>query len=171
MLKNIKVGDRVQLLDQPWQGVVEEICGARASVLLDDGFSEWVAITKIIIQDTINYSDIEILDLEKNQTKHIEIRPLRIEEIDLHIENLFVHWRSIPVEQILDRQMQAFKEEFRVCKKKKIDQLIVIHGKGSGVLKRNLHDLLKTLPHISFEEMNTGKFKQAAIKINFHYTS
>jgi hypothetical protein len=168
MLKNFKPGDKVRWVDQPWSGIVQEISGARAHVLLGDGFTEWVQINKLIRDGELDISFDEAHTLEKNKEQHLELRPIKSEEIDLHIENLFVHWRSIPASTILERQIQAFNEEFQTCLHKKIDELIVIHGKGSGVLKRNIKEILSSRTNISIEEMNHGKYKQAAIKIFFH---
>ena len=49
MLKNIKVGVRVKWLNKPWSGVVREVLGSRARVLLDDGFEEWEQISQLNI--------------------------------------------------------------------------------------------------------------------------
>lgn len=168
MLKNFKPGDKVRWVDQPWSGIVQEISGARAHVLLSDGFTEWTPLCQLIPKNDLDISFEEAPNQEKNETRHIEVRPIRSEEIDLHIENLFVHWKSIPTPTILERQIQAFNEEFQACLRKKIDELIVIHGKGSGVLKRNIQEILSSRSNISIEEMNHGKYKQAAIKIFFH---
>jgi len=167
MLKKINIGDRVQWIDQPWSGLVQDICGARASILVDDGFLESALLSHLILLEERDFSLDDVYFQEKNQPKHVAIRPLRTEELDLHIENLFLHWRTIPVEQILERQLQAFKEEFQSCPRQKIDELIVIHGKGSGILKRNLQEILNGYSHISYEEMKYGKYRQAAIKIYF----
>ena len=168
MLKKIKLGDRVHWVDQPWSGIVQEISGARAYVLLDDGFTEWAPLSQLILKNDLDISFEEAPSQEKNETRHLEVRPIILEEIDLHIENLFVHWRSIPTSDILARQLHAFKEELQTCKRAKVDELIVIHGKGSGILKRNILEILNGHTNISLKEMNSGKYKQAAIKIYFH---
>lgn len=167
MLKNIKTDVRVKWLNKPWSGVVKDIQGSRALVLLDDGFEEWEQISQLINATQANDLDnAEVYD-SKNEEKHIEVRPLRINEIDLHIENLFVHWQQIPKEKILERQLSAFKEEYRKCLRENMDEFIVIHGKGSGILKENLIQFLKQTNKTRFEEMTNGKYKQAAIKIYF----
>ena len=81
--------------------------------------------------------------------------------------NLFVHWKQIPKEKILERQLTAFKEEYQNCLKEKVDELIVIHGKVSGILRENLIQFLKETKKTRYEEMTNGKYKQAAIKIYF----
>lgn len=167
MLKNINVDSQVKWLNKPWSGVVREVLGSRALVLLDDGFEEWEQISQLINATQVNDLDnAEVYD-SKNEEKHIEVRPLRINEIDLHIENLFVHWQQIPKEKILERQLTAFKEEYQKCLRENMDELIVIHGKGSGILKENLIQFLKRTNKTRFEEMTNGKYKQAAIKIYF----
>ena len=167
MLKNIKVGVRVKWVDKPWTGDVIEMNGSRALVLLDDGFEEWEQMSKLLLEaESEEINSIEIFD-SKNEIQHIEVRPIKSNEIDLHIENLFVHWKQIPKEKILERQLTAFKEEYQNCLKEKVDELIVIHGKGSGILRENLIQFLKETKKTRYEEMTNGKYKQAAIKIYF----
>jgi hypothetical protein len=167
MLKNIKIGMRVKWLDKPWSGIVQEVSASRALVLIDDGFEEWEQISKLInALDTNELDSVEIFD-SKNEQKHVEVRPIITNEIDLHIENLYVDWKQIPKNKILERQLLAFKEEFQMCIKDNVDELIVIHGKGSGILKENIIRFLKQVTAKSYEEMTFGKYRQAAIKIYF----
>jgi hypothetical protein len=168
MLKNINIGSHVKWLNKPWSGVIKEVQGFRALVILNDGFEEWEQISQLLhVAQANDLDNTEVYD-SKNEEKHIEVRPLRTSEIDLHIENLFVHWQQIPKEKILERQLSAFKEEYQNCFRDKIDEFIVIHGKGSGVLKENLIQYLKQTNKTRFEDMTYGKYKQAAIKIYFN---
>lgn len=167
MLKNPNIGDRVKWINQPWRGTILEIQGQRARVLLNDGFEEWEQISKLTSENEI--IDLDKIHDSKNEITHIESRPLKISEIDLHIENLFVHWKKIPKEKILEMQIQAFQEEFHASYRNS-DELIVIHGKGSGILKENILRILQGQKQISYEAMQDGKYKHAAIKICFHKT-
>jgi hypothetical protein len=165
MLKNPIIGNRVKWTNQPWKGIVKEVQGQRALITLEDGFDEWELLSKLVPDD----QNLDLIDIHdsKNELRYIEVRPIKQSEIDLHIENLFIEWKTIPKEKILERQLQAFKEEFQKCLKNATDELIVIHGKGSGILKEHIVSQLKAYMHKSFEDMHEGRYKQSAIKIYF----
>jgi len=166
MLKNFHIGAQVKWIDHPWKGIIKAINRDRILVLLEDGFEEWELSTKLLL-DIVN-PDFEDIHDSKNELRHVESRLIKSSEIDLHIENLFVQWQKIPSEKILEYQIQAFREEFQQCVQNKIDELIVIHGKGSGILRDHLTHFLKTYTKLTFSHMNAGKYKNSAIKIYFH---
>lgn len=169
MLIKMNIGDSVQWIDKPWKGRILDIQGARARVLLEDGFDEWVNVKNLTVVPESNLmSQIPIYD-SKNEEKHVIVRPLKVEEIDLHIEHLTTEWRTIPTEKILERQLSAFEEEVQVCLRNKVDELIVIHGKGKGILKKCIIDSIRSKSNIESIELNESRYKNAAIKICFSY--
>lgn len=163
MYKSFNIGDKVCWIDQALEGTIVDINRQRAEVKLSDGFTEWIALSKLVLQ--LEDMDIDNAIDDKNELTHIEYRPLRTEEIDLHIEKLYTHWRSIPVQQILSRQINAFEEELRTAIAEKRDRLIVVHGKGEGILKANIIDILQKNYGYTYVEMKDGKYKNAAIEI------
>ena len=165
-MSKFKVGDTISLIDEPLNGKILDIQGQKAQVLLDDGFSEWISFLKIV---PTNQVQIEIEPLEdKHQDSFIEIRAERVHEIDLHIEHLVIDWKKIPSEKILERQMTSFMEELKDATQNKYDKLIVIHGKGKGILKTELINILQS-KGLNFSEMSYGKYKGAALEIGLIY--
>lgn len=160
-----KIGDKIRLLDEPEKGVIISINGQRATIELENGFTEEILTSKLIKVKEVDYA-LDVLE-DKHQETHIEIRPELTQEIDLHIENLFVEWKKIPKDDILHRQINAFKEELYLAHKNKLDKLIVIHGKGKGILKQAVIEILNTQQKISYQNMTLGKYKDAAIEIYF----
>jgi DNA-nicking Smr family endonuclease len=62
---------------------------------------------------------------------------------------------SIPIDEVLD--LHAFspkdvssvvREYLRVCRKKGIFEVRIIHGKGKGVLRRRVHAILEKHPRV-----------------------
>jgi hypothetical protein len=162
----LKKGDKVRLLDEPAEGIISAIIGQRATVDIEGGFEEDILISKLIKVELIDY-DTKSRE-EKHLDTYVEIRAEKTTEIDLHIENLFVHWQKIPKEEFLHRQINAFKEELYHARKNKLDKLIVIHGKGTGVLKNAIIDILDLERNLSYINMNKDKYKDAAIEIYFN---
>jgi ABC-type sugar transport system ATPase subunit len=162
----IKIGDIVRLIDEPAQGIVTAFKGQRAIVDIEGGFEEEFLISKLIKIELLNY-EMEMNE-EKHQDSYVEIRPEKTTEIDLHIESLFVHWKKIPSEEYLHRQINAMKEELYLARKNKLDKLIVIHGKGKGILKNAIIDILNSERNLSYQAMTKDKYKDAAIEIYFN---
>jgi hypothetical protein len=162
-MRNFQVGQLISVTDQAIGGKIMEIKDQRAYIMLDDGFEEWISVSKIVLKQT---ADIDITqDEEKHRDSYIDSRPERIHEIDLHIENLVIDWKKIPSNKILDRQLTAFIEEFNYARKNQYDSMIVIHGKGAGILKSNIIHKLIQFGFSNYEEMTLGNYRNAAIQI------
>lgn len=158
-----QVGDNISLLNEPISGTILEIQGQKAHVLLEDGFSEWISIHHLVVRIPINM-DIHSID-EKHMDSYIEIRKEKIHEIDLHIEHLTVHWQKISSEKILDYQIASFLEEWQYAITNNYDKIIVIHGKGKGILKSHILELISNKGKYFYSEMQHGKYRNAAIEI------
>jgi hypothetical protein len=72
-------------------------------------------------------------------SKQTEIR-----EIDLHIHELLDDFSAMSPKEILDYQMDCFRQEIKKAIEDKVLKIIFIHGKGDGVLKTELRKELKT---------------------------
>lgn len=162
-MKNLKRGDKVQRIDESHTGIIIDLVGHRAMVEMEDGFVEEILISQLVKVEQIKYEIDESMD--KNLSTYVEIRKEKVLEIDLHIENLFIHWKKLPKEKILEKQLGAFKEEMYLAQREGYDKLIVIHGKGKGILKDAVIDALGSFRSKSYQSMDYGKYKGAAIEI------
>ena len=63
--------------------------------------------------------------------------------IDLHIEKLTDHWQQLTNYEILTTQLNNFEKYYELAIAHKQATLIVIHGVGEGVLRNEIHDILK----------------------------
>lgn len=161
-MSKFKIGDEVSLIDEPLNGVISAIQDQKAHVFLEDGFAEWISFFKLVHRNK-NQLEIE-LQAEKHADSFVEIRPERVHEIDLHIENLVIEWQKIPTDKILERQITSFVEELNDAIKNRYDKLIVIHGKGKGILKEEISTLLHA-KGLKYSEMDYGKYRGSAIEI------
>ena len=66
-----------------------------------------------------------------------------IVEIDLHIGELLDDTRGMSNSEILNYQLDKFREVMEQYKKKREQRIVFIHGKGDGVLRKALLDELK----------------------------
>ncbi len=63
--------------------------------------------------------------------------------VDLHIEKLTNEWNSFSNFEILNKQLNSFEEYYQLALAHKQSSLTVIHGIGEGILKEEIHDILK----------------------------
>ena len=78
-------------------------------------------------------------------------------EIDLHMEKLFPSQFFSRPERILDLQIKAAKNYIEKAIELRLPRVIIIHGKGEGVLKTEIDHLLKGFDQVNFHiEANRG---------------
>ena len=68
--------------------------------------------------------------------------------IDLHLEALVRDPESIPRDQVLSTQMRYFTNYLQMALKLGVDNIFVIHGVGTGVLKREIHKELDRTKYV-----------------------
>lgn len=64
-------------------------------------------------------------------------------ELDLHAKKLFDNAKSIPKDQIYQRQMKTFQWYMDKARTMNIDRVFIIHGVGSGRLKKAIANKLE----------------------------
>lgn len=88
-------------------------------------------------------------------------------KIDLHIEVLNQNMVDALPERIRDYQIEQCMAFLIYAKKKRYATIEIIHGKGTGLLRKEIHHILKLDPGIQFIlEKNDGGSTEAWIKPN-----
>lgn len=81
-----------------------------------------------------------------------ESKPLS-STLDLHIESLRPDLLNALPERILDFQFKAFEAYLERVKNSHINECIIVHGKGAGVLKSMVHSRIKNDKKIKLYEV------------------
>ncbi len=103
----------------------------------------------------------------KEARKHL---PLARTVVDLHIEKLTDDWKRLSNGEILDLQLKEFEKWYDLALAHRQSQLIVIHGLGKGVLRNEIHDLLRLKNEVkSFVNQYHPSFGYGATEIYFQY--
>ena len=90
--------------------------------------------------------------------------------IDLHIEKLSDDWKHLSNFEILTIQLKAFEKYYYLATAHRQPNLIVIHGVGSGKLKDEIHEILKTKKETkTFVNQYHPNFGYGATEIYFEY--
>ena len=68
--------------------------------------------------------------------------------IDLHLPSRITESPNFEPKQALQIQLDIFEAELDIALVNGETELVVIHGIGSGVLKKEVHKLAKKYPHV-----------------------
>ena len=90
--------------------------------------------------------------------------------VDLHIEKLTDNWEQLSNMEILDIQLREFEKWYELALAHRQPNLIVIHGVGKGVLRNEIHDMLRLKREVkSFVNQYHPSFGYGATEIFFQY--
>jgi hypothetical protein len=113
----------------------------------------------------LNKAGYKVFDA-KEAKKHLP--PART-LIDLHIEKIDHNWEQLSPQQIIDTQLAEFDKYLELAILNKLPSFIVIHGIGTGVLRKEIHDKLKLRKEVkTFVNQYDARFGYGATEIFFN---
>lgn len=124
-----------------------------------------------VIEDTVEMGKLaakgyKIYEASKAR-QHLE--PAR-SVIDLHIEKLTDDYRRMSNYEIISLQLKTFEKYYHLAVAHHQPSLIVIHGVGEGVLRDEIHDILRLKKEVkSFVNQYHPNFGYGATEIFFQY--
>jgi hypothetical protein len=128
-------------------------------------FENYPDKTEEVIPD-YHYSHGQLYDI--SHTKKI-LEPAR-SVIDLHIEKLTDNWKGLSNFEILTIQLNNFEKFYHLAVAHRQPNLIVIHGIGTGKLRDEIHEILKTKKEVrTFANQYHHNFGFGATEIFFQY--
>ena len=90
--------------------------------------------------------------------------------VDLHIEKLSNEWKHLSNFEIITIQLREFEKWYELALAHRLPEFTVIHGVGSGKLRDEIHDILKTKREVkTFVNQYHPKFGYGATEIYFQY--
>jgi len=90
--------------------------------------------------------------------------------IDLHIEKLTDSWKHLSNFEILTIQLKEFEKFYYLATAHYQPSLTVIHGVGTGKLRNEIHEILRTKKEVtSFVNQYTAAYGYGATEIYFGY--
>ena len=161
-----QIGDRVAVVDQEVEGVVCSFDDNKVTIESSEGFvldylpKDLVKIgAEIQVTNHQAYvakqSKESIKQRSNNVVKH---RNKTILEVDLHIEKLVNSWQKLDAFDILELQLKTAQQQLNFAQSKHIKTVILIHGYGAGVLKKELESLLHRFSAVTFSEASYQKY-------------
>jgi len=90
--------------------------------------------------------------------------------VDLHIEKITDNWKGLSNFEILTIQLTYFEKYYNLAIAHRQPNLIVIHGVGTGKLRNEIHEILKTKKEVrTFANQYHSDFGFGATEIFFQY--
>jgi hypothetical protein len=122
-------------------------------------------------EDTIELSSLAAKGIKVYDASKVRqnLPPAR-SVVDLHMEKLSDNWKNMSNVEILGMQLSEFEKWYELAFAHHQPNLIVIHGVGSGRLKEEIHDILKTKKEVKyFVNQYDPRFGYGATEIFFQY--
>lgn len=164
-MKHFNAGDYVSVLNDAIVGIVIHSDKFKTRIKDQHGFerdykNELLVIAKAedqyrLIDDPIDKDSVRFksgTNAKKSKTKPDSFS----HEIDLHFAALRNNLSITDPNQILQKQLTACKSFLKKAIDKKIKKVVLIHGKGEGILKAEIHLYLNKLK------------SDFAIKLSYH---
>ena len=86
-------------------------------------------------------------------------------EVDLHAEKLLPDSRKIPAHELLDLQVETARRQLEFALRKRIQRLVFIHGVGEGVLREELHTLLRRYEGLRYHDADYAAYGLGATEV------
>ena len=168
-----KIGTKVKVIDDNISGTITKIKGDCVYFNDEFGFEYEYLQTEIIKDIDIDYD--EYRDEEKKVFSKPKFKTFRkshrhpylTREIDLHIENLADNWRDMDNAEIIITQLDVARNEIERAMFESQVRLILIHGYGKGVLKKELTELLYRYTNLEFYDASLKEYHGDAIEVKF----
>lgn len=91
-------------------------------------------------------------------------------ELDLHIEHLVDQVKGLSNADILQIQLAELQKYLRIAINNRQDKMVIIHGLGKGILREEVHKILKAIPEIANTESGWQPgFGFGATVVSFQY--
>lgn len=164
-----KVNDRVTVLNETIKGIVTKINNQAIEIEDEDGFTRVYPAHKLAFQTKSR--DYKIPDdlFSKDEEQKQPINPKSSKQInntfvdkfklDLHIEALVDRHYHLTNSEIVQIQLTACRNFVQESISQKRKKIILIHGKGEGVLKSEIRFYLERLSN------------DKGVKLDFHDAS
>lgn len=176
---DLKVGDKVLVLDDNFSGVVKMIKGSSVTIETPDGFllefqpDELVKVKSDVPLKSSVFANISINNVisekeapkRKQQTKKSKERYEPTMEVDLHINQLVKSPKGMSNHEMLTLQLDTARRQLEFAMAKRIQKIVFIHGVGEGVLKVELEYLFARYNNVKFYDANYQKYGLGATEV------
>ncbi len=173
----MKVGDRVQALDDNFEGIIISKKASEIEVEDSDGFvsifheSELIPAVPISIKRKLSEVPDDVIKEKEEPRKHIsnKIPPKQrnapVMEVDLHIHKLVERSGGMSNYEMLNLQLETARRQLNFAISKRLQKIVFIHGVGEGVLREELYTLFRRYDNVKFYDADFQKYGLGATEV------
>lgn len=142
-------GDRVRFKDAAGSAVVTRVEGNTVYVEDSFGFEHGYEQHELIPYQTMEVDHIQVKD-EKRKIARPAAQQVDRLIIDLHSHELIESTSGWTKYEILNHQLDRARQTVSEAKRRKVSKVLIIHGKGSGRLKDEVHQMLSRMGGLNY---------------------
>lgn len=167
---NFKIGDTVSVINDTMTGIVAKINHHEVTIECPDGFLYAFDCKELVLNKewnpniSLHQTESEI-DLKDNiKSNYRSKKGSLIKEVDLHIHELIDSEKGMSNFDKLSLQVNTARKELEAAIAKKQSKIIFIHGRGEGVLKKELRTLCSKYP-VEFHDASYMEYGMGATEV------
>lgn len=175
-MAGIKIGDRIETIDDSLAGEVTAIRNNVLYILTDDGFELELSPEEVIKINDPSLLRRAPLDTRLLAEKESDKRKRKMAakpkernapkmEVDLHIHQLVPSVKGLTNHDILTLQLDTARRQLEFAMRKHIQKVVFIHGVGEGVLKTELEYLFGRYDNVKCYPADYKKYGFGATEV------
>ena len=176
----IKIGDKVETIDDAIKGTVTKIENDAIFMEDEDGFEFEFTKNELIIlnaDESINLGSLSnrsISDIAREKEgfkkrKAPSTKPKKRHRptfvVDLHIHQLTDSTKGMTNFDMLNLQLDTARGQLEFAIRERMPKLVFIHGVGEGVLKQELHTVLRRYNNVTFYDADYREYGLGATEV------
>ena len=151
----MEVGNKVRLIQQKLEGIItKKISSNLYEIQLEDGFNIQANSNELVATERLDTNfqaqhmkKKKILVKKEKSTSHKPIKQKNsgnhASEIDLHIQKILPNSQDLDNSQIIQVQLQTCISFVQRSIRQHKKEIVIIHGIGKGILRNEIHKILK----------------------------
>ena len=162
-------GDQVSTINDNLKGVVLKSSGNFVLVLCEDGFEHEFESGELIKQTNwdalIGEPGPERSEKMPAKSPHENRSHVnKVKEVDLHLHEITESESGMGNYEKLQLQLGVARNELKKALQSKRKKIVFIHGRGQGVLRKELHKMLDTYP-VDYHDASFMEYGQGATEV------
>lgn len=143
------VGQQVRYLNAAGTGVVKTIHEHVIVVTDEFGFDHEYDKKDLLPANALDVGEVNIKD-SRSRAAVVSAQQVDRLIIDLHAHELIENTRGMSKYEILNHQIQKARDIIAEARRRKVPKVLIIHGKGTGRLKDEVHQMLGKLGGLEY---------------------
>ena len=160
------IGQQIRYLNAAGTATVKGVRGSAVVVSDEYGFDHEYDAQDLLPLDPLEIGEVHVKD-GKKQTQGISAQQVERLVVDLHAHELLESVKGMSKYDILNHQIHKARELVSEARRRKVPKVLIIHGKGTGRLKDEVHQLLSKMGAVEyyFADFADGGYGATEVRI------